>query len=46
MGFDDVEEDKTVTPPLTTVQQPLHEMGSQAVEMLLAQFEVSKFRNR
>ncbi len=36
VGFDDVEEAGTVTPPLTTVRQPLHMLGQQAAEMLLA----------
>jgi two-component system sensor histidine kinase/response regulator len=35
IGFDDVETASLVTPPLTTVQQPLHEKGEKAVEMLL-----------
>jgi len=37
VGFDDVEEAQTVTPPLTTVRQPLHALGRRAAEMLLAQ---------
>jgi len=36
VGFDDVEETRLVTPPLTTVHQPLFEQGRQAVSMLLA----------
>lgn len=36
VGFDDVEETRIVTPPLTTVRQPLYEQGQQAIEMLLA----------
>ncbi len=35
-GFDDVAESWTVTPPLTTVRPPFHEMGYRAVEMVLA----------
>jgi DNA-binding LacI/PurR family transcriptional regulator/signal transduction histidine kinase len=35
IGFDDVETASLVTPPLTTVQQPLYEKGKKAVEMLL-----------
>lgn len=35
IGFDDVETANLVTPPLTTVQQPLYEKGEKAVEMLL-----------
>jgi DNA-binding LacI/PurR family transcriptional regulator/anti-anti-sigma regulatory factor len=36
VGFDDVAESWAITPPLTTVRPPFHEMGYQAVEMLLA----------
>ncbi len=39
VGFDDIEEARFVTPPLTTVRQPLYEQGRQAVEMLLSQLE-------
>jgi len=35
-GFDDVEAAFAATPPLTTVQQPLHTLGRRAVELLLA----------
>ena len=35
VGFDDVPQASTTTPPLTTVAQPLAELGSRAVEMLL-----------
>ncbi len=35
IGFDDVPQASTTTPPLTTVAQPLAELGSRAVEMLL-----------
>lgn len=35
VGFDDVPQASTTTPPLTTVVQPLAELGSRAVEMLL-----------
>ncbi|MCA5924288.1 LacI family DNA-binding transcriptional regulator [Curtobacterium oceanosedimentum] len=35
VGFDDVPQASTTTPPLTTVSQPLAELGSQAVQMLL-----------
>jgi len=35
-GFDDVEETSLVTPPLTTVHQPLYEMGEKSVEMILS----------
>jgi len=36
VGFDDVPQASMTTPPLTTVVQPLTELGAQAVEMLLA----------
>ncbi len=35
-GFDDVDEARFTTPPLTTVRQPLHEQGRRSVETLLA----------
>lgn len=35
LGFDGVEESSYKTPPLTTIIQPLHELGSAAVEMLI-----------
>ncbi len=35
VGFDDVPQAATTTPPLTTVAQPLVELGSRAVDMLL-----------
>ncbi len=34
-GFDNVEVTKSVTPPLTTVRQPMHAQGRRAVELLL-----------
>lgn len=35
VGFDDLEYSQWTTPPLTTVRQPLHEMGITATRMLL-----------
>lgn len=35
VGFDDVPEAAATTPQLTTVAQPLHEMGAQALRMVL-----------
>jgi DNA-binding LacI/PurR family transcriptional regulator/signal transduction histidine kinase len=35
VGFDGIEEGRYVTPPLTTVVQPLHELGSSSVDTLL-----------
>ena len=34
VGFDDIEESGFSAPPLTTVRQPLYEMGSKAVEVI------------
>jgi LacI family transcriptional regulator len=34
MGFDDIELASIAYPPLTTIRQPLHEMGAAAVEIL------------
>jgi signal transduction histidine kinase/DNA-binding LacI/PurR family transcriptional regulator len=34
-GFDDTEESGYATPPLTTVRQPLYQIGAQAAEMIL-----------
>ena len=39
VGFDDVPEAWVVTPPLTTVRQPLHELGWRAAEMVLVQLQ-------
>jgi signal transduction histidine kinase/DNA-binding LacI/PurR family transcriptional regulator len=36
LGFDDIREAGLVTPPLTTVRQPLYQQGRHAVEMALA----------
>ncbi len=37
VGFDDIEATRACTPALTTVQQPMYDLGWRAVEMLLAQ---------
>ncbi|MBN2192321.1 MAG: substrate-binding domain-containing protein [Polyangiaceae bacterium] len=37
VGFDDIESARFATAPLTTVRQPLYELGVHAVEYLLAQ---------
>jgi DNA-binding LacI/PurR family transcriptional regulator/signal transduction histidine kinase/ActR/RegA family two-component response regulator len=39
IGFDDIEEARAFTPGLTTVQQPMYDLGRRAVEMLLAQLQ-------
>lgn len=36
-GFDDVDESRCVLPPLTTASQPLREVGSQAVRIVIDQ---------
>ena len=36
VGFDDMEEARFASPPLTTIRQPLYEQGRRATEMLLA----------
>ena len=38
MGFDDIEFASIVLPPLTTIRQPLHEMGATAAELLIRKF--------
>jgi DNA-binding LacI/PurR family transcriptional regulator/serine phosphatase RsbU (regulator of sigma subunit) len=35
VGFDDEQESSYITPPLTTVSQPMHELGVAAAEILL-----------
>ncbi|MFC4243221.1 LacI family DNA-binding transcriptional regulator [Gryllotalpicola reticulitermitis] len=37
VGFDDIPDASSVSPRLTTVAQPLHEMGAQALQMLVGQ---------
>jgi len=41
MGFDGVEWGTAVTPELTTMQQPIYEMGKRAAELLLGQIQDS-----
>ena len=36
IGFDDVEVAVHTDPPLTTIRQPMHEMGATAARLLLA----------
>ena len=36
VGFDDIEESRYTLPPLTTVKQPLYEMGRKSIELLQA----------
>ena len=39
IGFDDNERAKSLSPPLTTVRQPLKKMGKDAVDILIRQIE-------
>jgi len=45
IGFDDIPESANSAPRLTTVAQPLHEMGAAAVDLLIAQLEGSPTRD-
>ena len=36
VGFDDIPESAQATPPLTTVRQPIQEMGASAIRLLLS----------
>jgi chemotaxis protein histidine kinase CheA/DNA-binding LacI/PurR family transcriptional regulator len=42
IGFDDVDEARFTTPPLTTVRQPLYEQGRQALRLLYSRLEAPK----
>ena len=39
IGFDDIEEARFSTPPLTTIRQPLYQQGEAALDLVLAQLE-------
>jgi DNA-binding LacI/PurR family transcriptional regulator len=39
VGFDDIKEAAFQTPSLTTIRQPLHAMGTLAVEILLGRIK-------
>jgi LacI family transcriptional regulator len=39
IGFDNVPESALATPPLTTINQPLREMGATALEILVGMLE-------
>jgi LacI family transcriptional regulator len=43
VGFDDIPEAGTSTPPLTTVAQPLHDLGEQALLMLIERLDGHEF---
>jgi DNA-binding LacI/PurR family transcriptional regulator len=44
VGFDDIKEAAFQTPSLTTIRQPLHQMGALAVRTLLQQLRPSENR--
>jgi DNA-binding LacI/PurR family transcriptional regulator len=44
VGFDDIKEAAFQTPSLTTIRQPLHQMGALAVQTLLEQLRASSNR--
>ncbi len=39
VGFDDIEDSRFTSPPLTTIRQPLDEQGKQAVDLIMAQLQ-------
>ncbi|MBN1600910.1 MAG: SpoIIE family protein phosphatase [Chitinispirillaceae bacterium] len=43
-GFDDIEECSFSSPPLTTVHQPLFEMGARAVDAIIEQIDSGKIQ--
>jgi len=45
-GFDDIDMAATVTPPLTTVRQPMFRMGEAAVDMLISRSKGEKLARR
>jgi DNA-binding LacI/PurR family transcriptional regulator len=45
VGFDDIKEAAFQTPSLTTIRQPLHQMGELAVQILLPQLRPSSATN-
>ena len=45
MGFDDIEFASIASPALTTIRQPLHEMGATAAELLLRKLARESVRN-
>ena len=46
VGFDDVRPASYVNPPLTTVRQPLQEMGKTAMEMVLDLIDKKSVQNK
>lgn len=39
IGFDDISISQYIDPPLTTIKQPIYQMGEEAVEMLISMIE-------
>jgi phosphoserine phosphatase RsbU/P len=46
VGFDDIEDARFSTPPLTTVRQPLYQQGEAALDLVLAQLEGQQVAGR
>lgn len=42
VGFDDIDTAQWVTPPLTTMRQPMQQIGAKAAELLVTQLETDK----
>ncbi|WP_084524711.1 LacI family DNA-binding transcriptional regulator [Luteimonas sp. J29] len=42
VGFDDLASSRYLSPPLTTISQPMHEIGARAVKLLLAILDASE----
>lgn len=46
VGFDDIEDVRYTTPPLTSVRQPLYEQGKEAVRLVLAELQGRRDEDR
>ena len=46
VGFDDIDEASYITPPLSTVKQPLYEQAKTAIRILLDKIEGNKVSNK
>ncbi|MBN2535352.1 MAG: diguanylate cyclase [Spirochaetales bacterium] len=46
VGFDDIDEASYITPPLSTVKQPLYEQAKTAIKLLLDKIEGNKVSNK
>lgn len=42
VGFDDIDSAQWLTPPLTTMRQPMRQIGAKAAELLIEQIETGK----